>query len=122
MILVDTKYEFGKKKNGEIVLIDEIHTPDSSRYFYADEYQERQERGEKQRQLSKEFVRLWLIENGFQGKEGQKLPEISDNKIKEISDRYIELYELITGEKFIKANTDDILKRVENNITSFLNE
>ncbi len=122
LILVDTKYEFGKKKNGEIVLIDEIHTPDSSRYFYADGYQERQERGEKQRQLSKEFVRLWLIENGFQGKEGQKLPEISDNKIKEISDRYIELYELITGEKFIKANTDDILKRVENNITSFLNE
>ncbi|WP_440880797.1 phosphoribosylaminoimidazolesuccinocarboxamide synthase [Tenacibaculum sp. C7A-26P2] len=122
LILVDTKYEFGKKKNGEIVLIDEIHTPDSSRYFYADGYQERQERGEKQRQLSKEFVRLWLIENGFQGKEGQKLPEISDNKIKEISDRYIELYELITGEKFIKANTDNILKRVENNITSFLNE
>ncbi len=122
LILVDTKYEFGKKKNGEIVLIDEIHTPDSSRYFYADGYQERQERGEKQRQLSKEFVRLWLIENGFQGKEGQKLPEISDNKIKEISDRYIELYELITGEKFIKANTNDILKRVENNITSFLNE
>ena len=103
LILVDTKYEFGKKKNGEIVLIDEIHTPDSSRYFYADGYQERQEKGEKQKQLSKEFVRLWLIENGFQGKKGQKLPEISDEKIKEISDRYIELYEQITGEKFIKA-------------------
>lgn len=122
LILVDTKYEFGKKKNGEIVLIDEIHTPDSSRYFYADGYQERQEKGEKQKQLSKEFVRLWLIENGFQGKKGQKLPEISDEKIKEISDRYIELYEQITGEKFIKANTDDILRRVEKNIISFLNE
>lgn len=122
LILVDTKYEFGKKKNGEIVLIDEIHTPDSSRYFYADGYQERQEKGEKQKQLSKEFVRLWLIENGFQGKKGQKLPEISDEKIKEISDRYIELYEQITGEKFIKANTDDILRRVEKNIVSFLNE
>ena len=122
LILVDTKYEFGKKKNGEIVLIDEIHTPDSSRYFYADGYQGRQEKGEKQKQLSKEFVRLWLIENGFQGKKGQKLPEISDEKIKEISDRYIELYEQITGEKFIKANTDDILRRVEKNIISFLNE
>ncbi|MDY0781558.1 phosphoribosylaminoimidazolesuccinocarboxamide synthase [Tenacibaculum sp. IB213877] len=122
LILVDTKYEFGKTKEGKIVLIDEIHTPDSSRYFYADGYEERQQKGEKQKQLSKEFVRQWLIENGFQGKEGQHIPEMSDEKIIEISHRYIELYEQITGEKFVKADTKDILKRIENNVTNFLNE
>ncbi|GGG87977.1 phosphoribosylaminoimidazole-succinocarboxamide synthase [Polaribacter pacificus] len=120
LILVDTKYEFGKTKDGKIVLIDEIHTPDSSRYFYADGYAERQEKGETQKQLSKEFVRQWLIENGFQGKEGQQIPEMSDEKITEISNRYIELYEQITGEKFVKANTDNVLDRIENNITKFL--
>ncbi|MFD0993527.1 phosphoribosylaminoimidazolesuccinocarboxamide synthase [Tenacibaculum geojense] len=121
LILVDTKYEFGKTKDGKIVLIDEIHTPDSSRYFYADGYAERQEKGEKQKQLSKEFVRQWLIENGFQGKEGQKIPVMTDDKIIEISNRYIELYEQITGEKFVKANTENILQRIENNITNYLN-
>ncbi|WP_075343381.1 phosphoribosylaminoimidazolesuccinocarboxamide synthase [Tenacibaculum agarivorans] len=120
LILVDTKYEFGKTKEGKIVLIDEIHTPDSSRYFYADGYAERQEKGEKQKQLSKEFVRQWLIENGFQGKDGQQIPEMSDEKILEISNRYIELYEQITGEKFIKANTDNILDRIEKNVKEFL--
>lgn len=121
LILVDTKYEFGKTNNGEIVLIDEIHTPDSSRYFYADGYAERQERGEAQKQLSKEFVRQWLIENGFQGKEGQQIPEMTDAKIEEISNRYIELYEQITGETFVKANTDNVLARIEKNVTAFLN-
>ncbi len=121
LILVDTKYEFGKTKDGKIVLIDEIHTPDSSRYFYADGYTERQEKGEKQKQLSKEFVRQWLIENGFQGKEGQQIPEMSDEKILEISNRYIELYEQITGEQFVKADTDNILDRIEQNVISFLN-
>ena len=121
LILVDTKYEFGKTNNGEIVLIDEIHTPDSSRYFYADGYAERQERGEAQKQLSKEFVRQWLIENGFQGKEGQQIPEMTDAKIEEISNRYIELYEQITGETFVKANTDNVLARIEKNVTEFLN-
>lgn len=121
LILVDTKYEFGKTNNGEIVLIDEIHTPDSSRYFYADGYADRQEKGEAQKQLSKEFVRQWLIENGFQGKEGQQIPEMSDAKIEEISDRYIELYEQITGETFVKANTDNVLARIEKNVTEFLN-
>ncbi len=121
LILVDTKYEFGKTKDGKIVLIDEIHTPDSSRYFYADGYAERQEKGEKQKQLSKEFVRQWLIENGFQGKEGQQIPVMTDDKIIEISNRYIELYEQITGEKFVKANTDNILQRIENNVTNYLN-
>ncbi|MCA0931092.1 phosphoribosylaminoimidazolesuccinocarboxamide synthase [Lutimonas saemankumensis] len=120
LILVDTKYEFGKTMEGEIVLIDEIHTPDSSRYFYADGYQDRQDRGEAQKQLSKEFVRQWLISNGFQGKEGQAIPEMSDEKINEISDRYIELYENITGDSFEKADTDHILERIEENVTSFL--
>ena len=120
LILVDTKYEFGKTKDGKIVLIDEIHTPDSSRYFYADGYEERQQKGEAQKQLSKEFVRQWLITNGFQGKEGQQIPEMSDEKIEEISNRYIELYEQITGETFVKANTENILNRIENNILQFL--
>ena len=122
LILVDTKYEFGKTKDGKIVLIDEIHTPDSSRYFYADGYAERQEKGEKQKQLSKEFVRQWLIENGFQGKDGQQIPEMSDEKIIEISNRYIELYEQITGEQFVKANTENILNRIESNVTNYLNK
>ena len=122
LILVDTKYEFGKTKEGKIVLIDEIHTPDSSRYFYADGYQERQDKGESQKQLSKEFVRQWLIENGFQGKEGQQIPEMSDEKIIEISNRYIELYEQITGETFIKASTENVLQRVEENVNSFLSK
>ncbi|WP_233899359.1 phosphoribosylaminoimidazolesuccinocarboxamide synthase [Tenacibaculum piscium] len=121
LILVDTKYEFGKTKDGKIVLIDEIHTPDSSRYFYADGYKERQEKGESQKQLSKEFVRQWLIENDFQGKEGQVIPEMSDEKVIEISNRYIELYEQITGEKFVKANTENVLNRIEKNVVNFLN-
>ncbi len=121
LILVDTKYEFGKTKDGKIVLIDEIHTPDSSRYFYEEGYEARQQKGEKQKQLSKEFVRQWLIENGFQGKEGQQIPEMSDEKIIEISNRYIELYEQITGETFVKAETDDIMSRIENNVVNFLN-
>ena len=120
LILVDTKYEFGKTKEGKIVLIDEIHTPDSSRYFYADGYEERQHKGENQKQLSKEFVRQWLIENGFQGKENQQIPAMSEAKISEISHRYIELYEQITGEKFVKASTEDVLARIEKNITDFL--
>lgn len=120
LILVDTKYEFGKTKDGKIVLIDEIHTPDSSRYFYKEGYAERQEKGEKQKQLSKEFVRQWLIENGFQGKDGQQIPEMSYDKIVEISNRYIELYEQITGEKFVKANTENILERIEKNISNYL--
>jgi len=120
LILVDTKYEFGKLKSGKVVLIDEIHTPDSSRYFYSDGYQERQDRGETQKQLSKEFVRQWLIENGFQGLKGQVIPEMSDEKIIEISNRYIELYENITGKKFEKAPTDDINVRIDQNVTSFL--
>jgi phosphoribosylaminoimidazole-succinocarboxamide synthase len=122
LILVDTKYEFGKTKEGKIVLIDEIHTPDSSRYFYADGYQERQNRGEAQKQLSKEFVRQWLIENGFQGKDGQQIPEISDEKIIEISNRYIELYEQITGDHFVKANTENVLGRIEKNVMDFLSK
>lgn len=120
LILVDTKYEFGKTKEGKIVLIDEIHTPDSSRYFYADGYQERQDNNEPQKQLSKEFVRQWLIENDFQGKEGQQIPEMSDKKIIEISNRYIELYEQITGETFVKASTENVLQRIEENVNSFL--
>lgn len=120
LILVDTKYEFGKA-DGKIYLIDEIHTPDSSRYFYAEGYEERQQKGEKQRQLSKEFVREWLMDNGFQGKEGQKVPEMTDEIIEGISNRYIELYENITGKKFVKANEhSDIHKRIEDNVTSFL--
>jgi phosphoribosylaminoimidazole-succinocarboxamide synthase len=121
LLLVDTKYEFGKTKDGEIILIDEIHTPDSSRYFYADGYQERQDRNELQKQLSKEFVRQWLIENWFQGLEGQRIPVITDEKINEISNRYIELYENITGKKFEKANTDKIEERIDKNVTEFLN-
>lgn len=121
LILVDTKYEFGKTKEGKIVLIDEIHTPDSSRYFYADGYDQRQEKGHKQKQLSKEFVRQWLIENGFQGKQGQQIPEMSDKKVSEISERYIELYEQITGEQFVKANTENVLQRIEINVKNFLN-
>lgn len=120
LILVDTKYEFGKGEDGKIYLIDEIHTPDSSRYFYKEGYEERQAKGEEQKQLSKEFVRQWLIANGFQGKEGQKVPEMSDQFVEEVSNRYIELYEKITGEKFQKSDTTDILKRVENNIKTFL--
>ena len=120
LILVDTKYEFGKTKEGEIVLIDEIHTPDSSRYFYEEGYQERQNKGESQKQLSKEFVRQWLIENGFQGLEGQQIPEMSDAKISEISNRYIELYEQITGEVFVKAISDNVMNRIEKNVNSFL--
>jgi phosphoribosylaminoimidazole-succinocarboxamide synthase len=122
LILVDTKYEFGKTKEGEIVLIDEIHTPDSSRYFYAEGYAERQARGEAQKQLSKEFVRQWLIANGFQGLEGQRIPEMSDEKIEEISNRYIELYENITGETFVKSDVNNIMSRIESNVLSFLNK
>lgn len=121
LILVDTKYEFGKK-DGKIYLIDEIHTPDSSRYFYADGYQERFNRGEAQKQLSKEFVREWLMENGFQGKEGQQVPEMTDEKVNSISDRYIELYENITGETFKKEDTSNVLQRVEENVMQFLEE
>ncbi len=119
LILVDTKYEFGKK-DGKIYLIDEIHTPDSSRYFYADGYQERFDKNEPQRQLSKEFVREWLMENGFQGQSGQQVPEMTDEIVENISNRYIELYEHIIGEKFIKEDTTTILRRVENNILHFL--
>ncbi|WP_456463144.1 phosphoribosylaminoimidazolesuccinocarboxamide synthase [Lutibacter sp.] len=121
LILVDTKYEFGKTKDGKIVLIDEIHTPDSSRYFYAEGYEERQRKGEVQKQLSKEFVRQWLIQNGFQGKEGQQIPEMSDEKINEISDRYIELYENIVGETFVKSDVSDVMTRIEKNVVTFLN-
>ena len=120
LILVDTKYEFGKTADGQIVLIDEIHTPDSSRYFYADGYQERQDANESQKQLSKEFVRQWLIENGFQGLDGQKIPEMSEAKIFEISERYIELYEQITGEKFQKADLNNIESRIEKNVLAYL--
>jgi len=119
LILVDTKYEFGNK-NGKVYLIDEINTPDSSRYFYADEYQERFERGLPQKQLSKEFVREWLMANGFQGKEGQKVPEMTDKFVNEISVRYIELYEKITGEEFIKSDITDVPERIEKNCRSFL--
>ncbi len=120
LILVDTKYEFGKTKGGKIVLIDEIHTPDSSRYFYADGYKERQNRGEHQKQLSKEFVRQWLIANNFQGKEGEEVPVMTDEKVTEISERYIELYENITGEKFVKSDTSTVLQRINDNVTHFL--
>ena len=119
LILVDTKYEFGKK-DGRIVLMDEIHTPDSSRYFYADGYAERQARGEKQRQLSKEFVREWLMANGFQGKEGQKMPDMPDAFVEEISARYIELYEKVTGLPFLKDESGDPLARIERNILAAL--
>ena len=119
LILVDTKYEFGKK-DGTIYLIDEVHTPDSSRYFYADGYQERQDRDEKQKQLSKEFVRQWLIENGFQGKDGQQVPEMTDSVVNSISERYIELFENVTGDRFQKPLEADPLQRIETNITRYL--
>ena len=121
LILVDTKYEFGKK-DGQIYLIDEIHTPDSSRYFYAEGYQERINNNEAQKQLSKEFVREWLMENGFQGKDGQEIPEMNEDRIKQISERYIELYEQIIGEKFVKADSSDINSRIENGIASCLKD
>ncbi|MCG8581040.1 MAG: phosphoribosylaminoimidazolesuccinocarboxamide synthase [Bacteroidales bacterium] len=120
LILVDTKYEFGRK-DGKIYLIDEIHTPDSSRYFYADGYQERFDKGENQKQLSKEFVREWLMENNFQGREGEVVPEMSDEFVTEVSDRYIELYESITGDKFEKADVSEVIGRVEKNVTDYLN-
>jgi phosphoribosylaminoimidazole-succinocarboxamide synthase len=120
LILVDTKYEFGKTKDGKIVLIDEIHTPDSSRYFYTEGYQERQDRGEAQKQLSKEFVRQWLIANGFQGKDGQQIPEMTDEYIATVSERYIELYENILGEKFVKADISNINERIEKNVLNYL--
>lgn len=119
LILVDTKYEFGKK-DGKIYLIDEIHTPDSSRYFYASKYQELFDKGEQQHQLSKEFVREWLMENGFQGQDGQKIPEMTSEIVESISERYIELYENILGEKFIKADSENIEERIENNIKNML--
>jgi phosphoribosylaminoimidazole-succinocarboxamide synthase len=120
LLLVDTKYEFGKNKAGEILLIDEIHTPDSSRYFYADGYEERQSRGEGQKQLSKEFVRQWLISNGFQGLEGQTVPKMTDEYINQVSERYIELYQNITGETFIKADLSNIQQRIEDNVLNYL--
>jgi phosphoribosylaminoimidazole-succinocarboxamide synthase len=120
LILVDTKYEFGKTADGKIVVIDEIHTPDSSRYFYAEGYVERQRRGEKQRQLSKEFVREWLIAQGFQGLDGQKMPDMPDAFVAEISERYIELYEKITGKTFDRATSEDIRSRVERHILAAL--
>lgn len=119
LILVDTKYEFGQK-DGTIYLIDEIHTPDSSRYFYSEGYQERQDRGEAQRQLSKEFVREWLIENGFQGLEGQQMPEMPDDFVAMVSARYIELYERITGQTFVPADTSDTSARIEANVLDYL--
>ena len=120
LILVDTKYEFGKTKDGEIVLIDEIHTPDSSRYFYKEGYKERQEKGEVQKQLSKEFVRQWLIQNNFQGLEGQSVPVMSDDYIETVSERYIELYENISGTTFEKADVSAIEKRIEKNVLEYL--
>ncbi|WP_339847075.1 phosphoribosylaminoimidazolesuccinocarboxamide synthase [uncultured Dokdonia sp.] len=120
LILVDTKYEFGKTADGEIVLIDEIHTPDSSRYFYAEGYEDRQANGEAQKQLSKEFVRQWLISNNFQGLEGQTVPEMTDEYIETVSERYIELYENITGDAFAKADTSNILDRIEKNVLAYL--
>lgn len=121
LILVDTKYEFGKK-DGKIYLIDEIHTPDSSRYFYADGYMERLENGQEQRQLSKEFVREWLMANGFQGKSGQEVPAMTTDFVNQVTERYIELYERITGDKFQKAEGADVLKRIERNVLEFLSE
>ncbi|KAA6309330.1 Phosphoribosylaminoimidazole-succinocarboxamide synthase, partial [termite gut metagenome] len=119
LILVDTKYEFGKK-DGKIYLIDEIHTPDSSRYFYAEGYEDKYAKGEPQKQLSKEFVRQWLMDNGFMGKKGQQMPEMTNEYVNAVSERYIELYEHIVGEKFIKATTEDVATRIERNITEFL--
>ncbi|MEC4048663.1 phosphoribosylaminoimidazolesuccinocarboxamide synthase [Flavobacterium sp. SUN046] len=122
LILVDTKYEFGKTKDGVIVLIDEIHTPDSSRYFYAEGYQDNQDQGLEQKQLSKEFVRRWLIENGFQGKDGQQIPEMTEEYINSVSERYIELYENIIGEPFVKADINQINDRIEHNVVRYLNQ
>ena len=119
LILVDTKYEFGKK-DGIIYLIDEIHTPDSSRYFYLDGYEDRQEKGEPQKQLSKEFVREWLMSHGFQGHAGQQVPEMTDAFVASVSERYIELYENITGEKFVKSDASQVVNRIETNISNFL--
>lgn len=119
LILVDTKYEFGKK-DGKIYLIDEIHTPDSSRYFYADTYQDLYAKGEEQRQLSKEFVRKWLMDNGFQGKDGQKIPEMTEEYCNSVSERYIELYEKIVGEPFVKADVADVAARINKNVTEYL--
>jgi len=121
LILVDTKYEFGKK-DGKIYLIDEIHTPDSSRYFYSEGYEERFEKGEEQRQLSKEFVRKWLMDNGFQGQQGQKVPEMTPEFCESVSERYIELFETITCEKFVKADTKDLEKRIEKNVLEYLSK
>lgn len=121
LILVDTKYEFGKK-DGKIYLIDEIHTPDSSRYFYKEGYKERLEKNEPQKQLSKEFVREWLMSNGFQGKEGQQIPEMTKDVVNSISERYIELYENIVGEKFVKADSENVLQRIEKNVILFLSK
>ena len=121
LILVDTKYEFGKR-DGKVYLIDEIHTPDSSRYFYAEGYEERFEKGEPQKQLSKEFVRQWLIENGFMGKEGQTVPEMNEEYVNSVSERYIELYEQLVGEKFSRSESDDINARIEKNISEYLKE
>ncbi|MDE6643288.1 MAG: phosphoribosylaminoimidazolesuccinocarboxamide synthase [Muribaculaceae bacterium] len=121
LILVDTKYEFGKR-DGKVILIDEIHTPDSSRYFYADGYMERFEKGLPQRQLSKEFVRQWLIDNGFMGKAGQTVPEMTEQFCNEVSDRYIELYEHVTGRKFEKANEQNLVGRIESNVLSCLDQ
>ena len=121
LILVDTKYEFGVR-NGEVILIDEIHTPDSSRYFYADGYQDRQDKGEAQKQLSKEFVRQWLIEQGFQGKDGDVMPEMPDDFVDLVTNRYIELFEKITGQTFQKSETTSISRRIEMNVMSFLEE
>lgn len=121
LILVDTKYEFGRTADGEIILIDEIHTPDSSRYFYSEGYQEKFDRGEQQKQLSKEFVREWLMENGFQGRDGEKVPEMTPERVKIISDRYIELFENITGQKFNPAPyTDDVYERIETSVSNML--
>ncbi len=120
LILVDTKYEFGKTRSGKIVLIDEIHTPDSSRYFYADGYEIRQKKGEEQKQLSKEFVRQWLISKGFQGQTGQSVPDMSDDYIQSVSERYIELYEQILGEPFVKADIEEINLRIQKNVEAYL--
>ncbi len=120
LILVDTKYEFGKTPEGKVILIDEIHTPDSSRYFYAEGYEERFEKGEAQRQLSKEFVRQWLIDRGFMGKAGQQVPEMTPEFCEEVSGRYIELYEHVTGRKFVKADETDLADRIANNVTNYL--
>lgn len=122
LILVDTKYEFGKDSDGNIILIDEIHTPDSSRYFYIQGYEDKIANGEAPKQLSKEFVRQWLIENGFQGKEGQTIPHMSDDYVNSVSHRYIELYEHILGEKFVKADISNVSERIENNILRYLSE